>query len=79
VRSKSVRMTFGEPWRQRRTSDRGEATGFTGLMQTEGEVAGAWAAARHGIPFSLWTLGTASIEAVAAANPLGRNWFQQYM
>jgi L-lactate dehydrogenase (cytochrome) len=48
-------------------------------MQTEGEVAGARAAARHGIPFSLSTLGTASIEAVAAANPQGRNWFQLYM
>ncbi len=53
--------------------------GFTRLMQTEGEVAGARAAARHGIPFSLSTLGTASIEEVAAANPQGRNWFQLYM
>jgi L-lactate dehydrogenase (cytochrome) len=51
-------------------------TGFTRLMQTEREVAGARAAARHGIPFSLSTLGTASIEEVAAANPRGRNWFQ---
>jgi len=54
-------------------------TGFTRLMQTEGELAGARAAARAGIPFSLSTLGTASIEDVAAANPHGRNWFQLYM
>jgi L-lactate dehydrogenase (cytochrome) len=54
-------------------------TGFTRLMQIEGEVAGAHAAARAGIPFSLSTLGTASIEAVKKANPHGRNWFQLYM
>src|SRR6476620_9276642 len=54
-------------------------TGFTRLMHTEGEVAGAHAAARAGIPFSLSTLGTRSIEEVKAANPNGRNWFQLYM
>ena len=54
-------------------------TGFTRLMQTEGEVAGAGAAAAFGIPFTLSTLGTTSIEAVKAANPQGRNWFQLYM
>ena len=48
-------------------------------MQTEGEIAGAHAAARAGIPFSLSTLGTRSIEEVKAANPNGRNWFQLYM
>jgi L-lactate dehydrogenase (cytochrome) len=48
-------------------------------MQTEGEIAGARAAARAGIPFSLSTLGTSSIEEVKAANPHGRNWFQLYM
>ena len=54
-------------------------TGVTRLMHTEGEIAGAHAAARAGIPFSLSTLGTTSIEAVNAANPHGRNWFQLYM
>ncbi|PYE14241.1 L-lactate dehydrogenase (cytochrome) [Williamsia limnetica] len=54
-------------------------TGFTRMMQTEGEIAGAHAAARAGIPFSLSTMGTASIEDVQKANPLGRNWFQLYM
>ncbi|MCU1578141.1 MAG: alpha-hydroxy-acid oxidizing protein [Rhodoglobus sp.] len=54
-------------------------TGFTRLMQTEGEIAGAGAAAAAGIPFTLSTLGTSSIEAVKAANPDGRNWFQLYV
>ncbi|KUI21356.1 alpha-hydroxy-acid oxidizing enzyme [Mycobacterium lehmannii] len=54
-------------------------TGFTRLMHTEGETAGARAAARAGIPFALSTLGTASIEDVKQANPHGRNWFQLYM
>lgn len=54
-------------------------TGFTRMMQTEGEYAGARAAARAGIPFSLSTMGTASIEDVRDANPHGRNWFQLYM
>jgi len=54
-------------------------TGFTRLMQTEGEIAGAGAAAAAGIPFTLSTLGTSSIEDVKAANPLGRNWFQLYV
>ncbi|QYM74966.1 alpha-hydroxy acid oxidase [Leucobacter luti] len=54
-------------------------TGFTRLMQTEGEVAGAGAAAAAGIPFTLSTLGTTSIEDVRATNPAGRNWFQLYV
>lgn len=54
-------------------------TGFTRLMHTAGELAGARAAQAAGIPFSLSTLGTASIEDVAAAAPGGRHWFQLYM
>jgi L-lactate dehydrogenase (cytochrome) len=54
-------------------------TGFTRMMQSEGEIAGARAAGAAGIPFTLSTLGTTTIEAVQAANPLGRNWFQLYM
>ncbi|HEY8719060.1 alpha-hydroxy acid oxidase, partial [Pengzhenrongella sp.] len=54
-------------------------TGFTRMMQTEGEIAGAHAAAKAGIPFSLSTMGTTTIEDVKAANPRGRNWFQLYM
>ncbi|MBM7412403.1 L-lactate dehydrogenase (cytochrome) [Clavibacter michiganensis] len=54
-------------------------TGFTRLMQTEGETAGAGAAAAAGIPFTLSTLGTTSIEDVRKVNPEGRNWFQLYV
>ncbi|MFF0526850.1 alpha-hydroxy-acid oxidizing protein [Nocardia amikacinitolerans] len=54
-------------------------TGFTRMMHTEGEVAGARAAGRAGIPFALSTMGTTSIEAVRDANPHGRNWFQLYL
>ncbi len=54
-------------------------TGFTRMMHTAGEKAGAAAAGAAGIPFSLSTMGTSSVEDVAAANPDGRNWFQLYM
>ena len=54
-------------------------TGFTRMMHTEGEYAGSQAAQAAGIPFSLSTMGTRSIEEVAAAAPNGRNWFQLYM
>ena len=54
-------------------------TGFTRMMQTEGEYAGACSAADAGIPYTLSTMGTRSIEDVAKAAPTGRNWFQLYM
>jgi len=54
-------------------------TGFTRMMHTAGERAGAAAAGAAGIPFSLSTVGTATPEEVATANPCGRNWFQLYM
>ena len=54
-------------------------TGFTRMMQTEGEDAGSRAARDAGIPFTLSTMGTRSIEDVAKAAPDGRNWFQLYM
>jgi len=54
-------------------------TGFTRMMQTEGEIAGARAAEKFGIPFTLSTLGTTTIEDVVAAAPGGRNLFQLYM
>jgi L-lactate dehydrogenase (cytochrome) len=49
------------------------------MMHTAGERAGAAAAGAAGIPFSLSTVGTATPEEVAVANPDGRNWFQLYM
>jgi L-lactate dehydrogenase (cytochrome)/glycolate oxidase len=54
-------------------------TGFTRMMQIEGEIAGVTAAEAAGIPFSLSTMGTTSIEDVAAAAPGARKWFQLYM
>ena len=54
-------------------------TGFTRMMQTEGEYAGATAARDAGIPYTLSTMGTRSIEDVAKIAPDGRNWFQLYM
>jgi L-lactate dehydrogenase (cytochrome) len=54
-------------------------TGFTRMMQHEGEVAVARSAARTGIPYTLSTMGTTSIEGVAAAAPEGRNWFGLYV
>lgn len=54
-------------------------TGFTRMMQTEGERAGARAAEKYGIPFTLSTLGTTTIEDVVEAAPGGVNWFQLYM
>ena len=54
-------------------------TGFTRMMHSEGERAGARAAEKFGVPFTLSTLGTTSIEDVVAAAPGGTNWFQLYM
>ena len=54
-------------------------TGFTRLMQTEGEIAGSGAAGAAGIPFCLSTLGTTSIADVRKVNPDGRLWFQLYV
>lgn len=54
-------------------------TGFTRIVDPGGELPVARAAARHGIPYSLSTLGTRSIEEVADAGAGGRNWFQVYV
>jgi L-lactate dehydrogenase (cytochrome) len=54
-------------------------TGFTRLMNHEGEPAVARAAGRLGIPYALSTLGTTSPEDVAAAAPNTDKWFQLYL
>jgi L-lactate dehydrogenase (cytochrome) len=54
-------------------------TGFTRLMHTEGEPAVARVAGRVGIPYALSTMGTTSVEALAAAAPDARKWFQLYL
>ncbi|SFF40982.1 alpha-hydroxy acid oxidase [Blastococcus tunisiensis] len=54
-------------------------TGFTRLMHTEGESAVGRVAQRAGIPYALSTMGTTSVEALAAAAPGARRWFQLYL
>jgi L-lactate dehydrogenase (cytochrome) len=54
-------------------------TGFTRLMHHEGERAVARVAERHAIPYALSTMGTTSIEDLAAAAPAARKWFQLYV
>lgn len=54
-------------------------TGFTRMMQHEGEAAVARVAERIGVPAALSTLGTTSIEDFAAAAPKARRWFQLYV
>src|SRR4051795_2359294 len=53
-------------------------TGFTRIADPQGELAVARAAARAGLPYTLSTLGTRSIEEVADVSD-GRKWFQLYM
>lgn len=54
-------------------------TGFTRMMQHEGERAVVRVAQRAGIPYGLSTMGTTSIEDTAAAGPHARKWFQLYV
>ena len=53
-------------------------TGYTRMMHPGGEIAAARAAQRHGLPYTLSTMATTTIEAVAeAAQP--DLWFQLYI
>jgi L-lactate dehydrogenase (cytochrome) len=54
-------------------------TGFTRMMHHEGEPAVARVAQDVGIPYTLSTMGTTTIEGVAAAAPGARKWFQLYL
>jgi L-lactate dehydrogenase (cytochrome) len=54
-------------------------TGFTRMMHHQGERAVVRVADRAGIPYALSTMGTTSIEDVAAAAPGARKWFQLYV
>jgi 4-hydroxymandelate oxidase len=49
-----------------------------GLAHPDGELATARAAAAAGVPFTLSTMSSRSIEEVAAAAPDGTHWFQLY-
>jgi isopentenyl diphosphate isomerase/L-lactate dehydrogenase-like FMN-dependent dehydrogenase len=53
-------------------------TGLAGFFWPDGEVAGAQAAARAGIPYCLSTNSVGSIEHVAEGAPEGERWFQLY-
>lgn len=52
-------------------------TGFTRIADPDGELAVARSAERFGLPYTLSTLSTRSIEEVRAAST-GRLWFQVY-
>ena len=53
-------------------------TGFTRIAYPPGELAVARAAERAGLPYSLSTMGTRSVEEVAAVSS-GSKWFQVYV
>ena len=53
-------------------------TGFTRIAHPSGELAVARAAERAGLPYSLSTMGTRSVEEVAAVSN-GSKWFQVYV
>jgi 4-hydroxymandelate oxidase len=50
-----------------------------GLAHPLGEIATARGAAAGGVPFTLSTMSSQSIEAVAEGSPEGRRWFQLYV
>jgi L-lactate dehydrogenase (cytochrome) len=52
-------------------------TGFTRIVHPDGELAAARAAARAGVPYTLSTMSTVSIEEVRDVSD-GRLWFQVY-
>ena len=53
-------------------------TGLTGMQHADGEILGALAAKKFGIPFTLSTMSICSIEDVAKATGGHPFWFQTY-
>src|SRR5580765_8175751 len=53
-------------------------TGLTGMQHADGEILGALAARKFGIPFTLSTMSICSIEDIAAATQ-SPFWFQLYV
>jgi L-lactate dehydrogenase (cytochrome) len=53
-------------------------TGLTGMQHADGEMLGAIAAKKFGIPFTLSTMSICSIEDIAAATRNAPFWFQLY-
>jgi len=54
-------------------------TGLTGMQHADGEILGARAAKRFGIPFTLSTMSICSIEDVAKGTDGHPFWFQLYV
>ncbi|WP_277455339.1 alpha-hydroxy acid oxidase [Janibacter sp. DB-40] len=54
-------------------------TGFTRMMHHEGERAVGRAALAAGVPYALSTMGTVSVEGLAAELPDLQRWFQLYL
>ena len=54
-------------------------TGLTGMQHADGEILGARAAKKFGIPFTLSTMSICSIEDIAQATGGHPFWFQLYM
>jgi L-lactate dehydrogenase (cytochrome) len=54
-------------------------TGYSRMMHHEGERAVVRVAQKRGIPYALSTMGTTTIEDVAAVAPNARKWFQLYV
>ena len=54
-------------------------TGLTGMQHADGEIHGAQAAKKFGIPFTLSTMSICSIEDVAQATDRHPFWFQLYV
>jgi L-lactate dehydrogenase (cytochrome) len=53
-------------------------TGYTRMMHPDGEIAAARAAQKHGLPYTLSTMATTTIEAVSDAAHADL-WFQLYI
>ena len=54
-------------------------TGYTRMMHHAGEAAVARVAQREGLPYTLSTVGTSTVEDIKEAAPEGNNWFQLYL
>lgn len=54
-------------------------TGMTGMQHADGEILGALAAKKFGVPFTLSTMSICSLEDVAAATNRHPFWFQLYV
>lgn len=54
-------------------------TGLTKAVHHEGEIAVARAARDAGVPYALSTMGSTSIEELAATAPTADKWFQLYL